>query len=102
MSAFKGSVEQQTQPQPKLSETLDKAHEALSTILMAAPFSTADAALEQTSAHLQLTVRCLSDSYDQLARSQSHLTALVSHIQHFKEFLPEIGHSYKEDSNDDD
>ena len=75
-----------------LPETLDRAHEALSTILTASPFSTTDEALEQTSAHLDSTARYLKDSSDSLVQSQNQLATLVSRIQYVREFLPEDGH----------
>ncbi|KAG0376183.1 hypothetical protein BGX24_008153 [Mortierella sp. AD032] len=89
-STFKGSTEQQQHLQ--LPETLDRAHEALSTVLTATPFSTTDEALGQTSSDLQLTARYLTDSADNLVRSQTQLATLVSRIQYVREFLPEIGH----------
>ncbi|KAF8942359.1 hypothetical protein BGZ47_006563 [Haplosporangium gracile] len=92
-STFKGLVEQQQHQQlAPLSETLDRAHEALSTILTAIPFSTTDEALEQTSANLDSTARYLKDSSDSIVRSQTQLATLVSRIQYVREFLPENGH----------
>jgi hypothetical protein len=98
-STFKGPVEQQ---QLQLPETLDRAHEALSTVLTAAPFSTTDEALEQTSSHLKLTARYLTDSVDNLVQSQTQLATLVSRIQYVKEFLPEIGNVQHYSDEDDD
>ncbi|KAF9909300.1 hypothetical protein EC991_008811 [Linnemannia zychae] len=87
-STFKGPAEQR---QLQLPETLDRAHEALSTVLTATPFSSTDEALEQISSHLQLTARYLTDSADNLVQSQTQLATLVSRIQYVREFLPEIG-----------
>lgn len=102
-STLRGSPEQrQPNQQMSLPETLDRAHEALSTILTATPFSTTDEALEQTSAHLDSTARYLKDSSDSLVRSQNQLATLVSRIQYVREFLPEDGHLQRFSDDDEE
>ncbi|KAG0294732.1 hypothetical protein BGZ96_000568 [Linnemannia gamsii] len=96
-SNFKESADQQ-----QLPETLDRAHEALSTVLMATPFSKTDEALEQTSSHLDSTARYLTDSSDSLVRAQTQLATLVSRIQYVREFLPEDGHPNQYSDEDEE
>ncbi|KAG0313751.1 hypothetical protein BGZ97_009941 [Linnemannia gamsii] len=96
-STMKGPAEQQ-----QLPETLDRAHEALSTILTATPFSKTDEALEQTSSHLDSTARYLTDSSDSLVRAQTQLATLVSRIQYVREFLPEDGHTHNYSDDDEE
>lgn len=102
-STVKESHEQrQLHQQISLPETLDRAHEALSTILTATPFSTTDEALDQTSAHLDSTARYLKESSDNVVRSQNQLATLVSRIQYVKEFLPEDGHLQRYSDDDEE
>lgn len=95
-STFKASVEQQ-----QLPETLNRAHEALSTVLTAIPFSKTDEALEQTSSHLESTARYLTHSSESLVRAQTQLATLVSRIHYVREFLPEDGHHQYSDDDEE-
>ncbi|KAF9351878.1 hypothetical protein BGX26_010175 [Mortierella sp. AD094] len=70
-----------------LAVSLDKTHRALSD-LSAGPFMTTLQALDQTSFNLQSTSRLLSDSEQNLNRSQANIEALVTKIKNAKDFLP--------------
>ncbi|KAF9114775.1 hypothetical protein BGX27_009896 [Mortierella sp. AM989] len=70
-----------------LTASIDKTHRALSD-LSTGPFMTTLQALDQTSFNLQSTSRLLSDSAQNLNRSQANIEALVIKIKNAKEFLP--------------
>ncbi|KAF9910273.1 hypothetical protein BX616_010913 [Lobosporangium transversale] len=70
----------------ELASSLDRGHRALSDIATG-PFKSTQQALSQTHSNLHFTARQLSDSTQNLVRTQSTIETLIIKIKNAQEFL---------------